>query len=139
MGISTVQTSTQDTYCQIGQRSFLSFFQKCKYKSIILFLQPNTNTRITSTMKIHPWDMFPDQAKIVSLVIKNTFADTFLRTKYSCRLSAQHKICCQIVQKSFFLEPVKDIELTSTIYPISFHLVFLFLLQVTLVGDDLKD
>ena len=37
----------------------LSFFQKCKYRSykyIILFLQSNTSTKMTSTVKINPWD-----------------------------------------------------------------------------------
>ena len=95
------------------------------------FLQPNTQTKNSIAVKIHPWDKLPDQGTIV---LENWYSSIhFWGKRYYCRLSAQHKICCQIVQKSFFLEPVKDKELTSTIYPLSFHFVFLFLLQISLV------
>ena len=101
------------------------------------FLQPNTQTKNSIAVKIHPWDKLPDQGTIV---LENWYSSIhFWGKRYYCRLSAQHKICCQIVQKSFFLEPVKDKELTSTIYPLSFHFVFLFLLQISLVRGDLKD
>ena len=148
MGISTVHTSTHEIGRKIGLRSFLSFFQKCKYRSykyIILFLQSNTNTKMTSTVKINPWDGICCQIRQRSFLL---WLKIFCRDIYIFEnkvffqvlwLSAQHKICCQIVQIFFLSWACQRYRADCNYLSSFFPFVFLFLLQISLFGGDLKD